>query len=162
MFKQVQFEVALDSVTPRFSNLIQPEILVAVARAPDILSEFAHEALPILTVAFNDRNWNIATVRDAVLNPSSCQLLITARATEELIGFVTVHSSVHQHVGKLHWLTVIPERQGQGIGKMLTVTACRVACTELGYRTMILKTEIYRRAAISLYRNLGFREFSTP
>jgi ribosomal protein S18 acetylase RimI-like enzyme len=100
-------------------------------------------------------------VRDAVLNPSSCQVLITAHAAEELTGFVTVHST-HQHIGKLHWLTVTPQWQRKGIGKTLTLTACRIATSELGYATMALKTETYRSAAISLYQNLGFHQVSTP
>jgi ribosomal protein S18 acetylase RimI-like enzyme len=160
--RSVQFEATLLSVTARSSRLIHPKVSIDVTRTPDIPTNFAQEALPILTIVFNDRRWDADTVREVVLTPSSCQLLITARTAEKLIGFATVHSTVHPNIGKLHWLAVVPEWQRKGIGTALTLTVCRIASTELKHETITLKTETYRSVAISLYRKLGFREIPTP
>jgi len=161
-FDQIQFEATLDDVIAQPSCMIHPEISITVTSAPDIPTEFAQEAFPILALAFNDRQWNAAIAREAVLTSSSCQLLIAARTTEKLTGFVTVHSTIRPNRGKLHWLTVTPQWRRKRVGTVLTLAACSIASTELKYETITLKTEKYRSAAISLYRKLGFREIPTP
>ena len=58
-------------------------------------------------------------------------------------------------VGYLHMLGVLPEHQGKGIGKLLTVGAMRFSRNE-GYETHRLVTDDWRDTAIRLYLDLGY------
>ncbi|CAH3192338.1 unnamed protein product [Porites evermanni] len=58
-------------------------------------------------------------------------------------------------VGHLHWLAVIPKYQGCGLGRVLTLHVLKYH-KEHGKKSVYLITEVYRHAAIKLYKNLGF------
>ena len=57
--------------------------------------------------------------------------------------------------GRVHWLAVIPEQQGRGLGKIL-LSICLRRLRELEYRSAYLKTWPTRLAAINLYLQFGF------
>jgi ribosomal protein S18 acetylase RimI-like enzyme len=57
--------------------------------------------------------------------------------------------------GRVHWMAIVPEFQGKGLGKALMTIVCQ-RLRELGYRRAFLRTSSARRAAIRLYRKFGF------
>ncbi len=57
--------------------------------------------------------------------------------------------------GRVHWLAVLPEWQGRGLGKALLAATLR-RLQELGHSRIYLITETVRRRAIALYLEFGF------
>ncbi|CAH3149646.1 unnamed protein product, partial [Pocillopora meandrina] len=57
--------------------------------------------------------------------------------------------------GHLHWLAVLPEYHRQGLGRAL---ALRVLLyhKDHGKESVSLITEVYRHAALKLYKDIGF------
>ena len=57
--------------------------------------------------------------------------------------------------GRIHWVTILPAYQGQGLGKaMLTFALHRLR--ELGHTNAYLYTSSGRLPALRMYRNYGF------
>ena len=57
--------------------------------------------------------------------------------------------------GRLHWLAIVPQEQGLGLGKALLATACG-RMRELGHKQAYLVTSTGRIPAINLYLRFGF------
>ena len=57
--------------------------------------------------------------------------------------------------GRVHWVAILPEHQGQGLGSPLMIAVCR-RLRELGYDRAFLRTAANRIPAIRLYLRLGF------
>ncbi len=60
-----------------------------------------------------------------------------------------------RRIGRIHWVAIIPEFQGRGLGKAVLSLCCR-RLRELGYDQAFLSTSSARIPAISLYLNFGF------
>jgi GNAT superfamily N-acetyltransferase len=58
-------------------------------------------------------------------------------------------------VGRIHWITVLPQHQGEGLGKVLMTATCN-RLRELGHARTYLSTSSARIAAINLYLRFGF------
>ena len=58
--------------------------------------------------------------------------------------------------GRLHWVALIPEKQGRGLSKPLMSTICN-QLRELGHERAYLTTLSVRIPAINLYHKFGFR-----
>jgi mycothiol synthase len=58
-------------------------------------------------------------------------------------------------VGYIHMLGVIPQHQGKGLGRLLTLCALRYF-RKKGFREVILDTDDFRISAIKTYLGLGF------
>jgi GNAT superfamily N-acetyltransferase len=65
------------------------------------------------------------------------------------------HGFRHARTGRVHWLAVVPEQQGRGLGKALMTVLCR-RLRELGHDRAYLFTLSARVAAIRLYLGFGF------
>ena len=57
--------------------------------------------------------------------------------------------------GRVHWVAVLPEWEGRGIGRALVTAVCG-RMRELGHTRAFLATSAARLRAIRLYRALGF------
>lgn len=57
--------------------------------------------------------------------------------------------------GRVHWVAIVPSRQGQGLAKPLLSAVCH-RLRELGHQRAYLTTESVRLPAISLYLGYGF------
>ena len=66
-----------------------------------------------------------------------------------------------QNYGRIHWVSMIPEFQGRGLAKpMMTAVLNRLAKS---HDKATLGTQTFRKAAVTLYLNLGFRPcFKNP
>ena len=58
--------------------------------------------------------------------------------------------------GRVHWVAIVPERQGQGLAKPLMTVVCN-RLRELGHQRAYLTTATVRIPAIRLYLKFGFR-----
>ena len=57
--------------------------------------------------------------------------------------------------GRVHWVAIVPERQGRGLSKPLLSRAC-FRLRELGHERAYLSTQTVRIPAINLYLKFGF------
>lgn len=57
--------------------------------------------------------------------------------------------------GRLHWLAVLPEYHRQGLGKALALRFL-LYHKDHGKESVSLITEVYRHAALKLYKDIGF------
>lgn len=114
--------------------------------------------LALLSGAFEDRPWDEDVIARSVLS-TTCRAVVTAHhgPDDRLVGFVSLHSTDAPEVGKVHWLAVADEWRGQGIGRALVTQVWQIA-RQSGFSRLMLHTERYRTAAITLYRALGFEE----
>ena len=57
--------------------------------------------------------------------------------------------------GRIHWVAIAPEAQGNGLARPLIAATCR-RLAELGHSSVYLTTEDVRERAIKLYLAFGF------
>ena len=71
------------------------------------------------------------------------------------------NEAAHDHpvIGELYITAVDPEFTGLGVGKALTITALNYLWYQ-GLTQVILYVDESNKAAIKLYENLGFNQFS--
>jgi len=60
-----------------------------------------------------------------------------------------------QSLGRIHWIAIIPEHQGNGLAKPLLAAVCD-RLRSLGHRPTYLTTQTCRLPAINLYAKFGF------
>lgn len=60
-----------------------------------------------------------------------------------------------QEWGRVHWVAIVPEMQGQGLARPLMTAVCR-RMRELGHKRAYLTTAPERIPAINLYLKFGF------
>jgi GNAT superfamily N-acetyltransferase len=65
------------------------------------------------------------------------------------------HGFQDQSFGRIHWVALLPERQGQGLARPLMTALCR-RLRELGHERAYLSTSSARVVAIRLYQRFGF------
>lgn len=60
-----------------------------------------------------------------------------------------------RHLGRVHWVAVLPEEQGKGLSKPLMALVCN-RLRELGHGRAYLTTSTGRIPAVNLYLQFGF------
>lgn len=80
-----------------------------------------------------------------------------AAHNEQLIGTSTAWwgASQNDEWGRVHWVAVLPEWQGKGVGRNLLIATCH-RLRELGHTKAFLTTSAVRVEALRLYRSIGF------
>lgn len=93
--------------------------------------------------------------------------LLAVNAQEQIVGFhwTKVHPALsspvtgeHQRIGEIYVVGVIPEAQGTGLGKVLTLAGI-THLNSLGLPALMLYVDADNVAAVSLYRKLGFTKW---
>jgi GNAT superfamily N-acetyltransferase len=103
--------------------------------------------------SFYDSMPDAALVRERVMflvDPAGCDIgSITAWNEDQLLG---------HDVGLVHWVALLPEVQGQGLGKPLTSAALQLMQAQ-GYAEAWLETGSARIPALNLYLHFGFQPY---
>lgn len=78
---------------------------------------------------------------------------------EEPVGTTAAWVWTHEgrEVGLIHWVAVVPEHRGKGLGEALNVHALQYMRAR-GHREAILNTNAALHSAVRLYHRLGFRD----
>lgn len=90
-----------------------------------------------------------------LLSQRQCYLLDTE---SRFIGTATAwfdDDYLGQNFGRVHWVAIIPQAQGQGLAKPLLTIILNRLC-ELGHTRAYLNTQTVRIPAINLYAKFGF------
>jgi GNAT superfamily N-acetyltransferase len=61
----------------------------------------------------------------------------------------------HRVYGRIHWVAIVPQLQGKGLGKAMLSATCQ-RMVELGHDRCYLVTQSPRLAAIRMYLSFGF------
>jgi GNAT superfamily N-acetyltransferase len=79
-------------------------------------------------------------------------------AKQRAIGTATAWFDLNyfgKEYGRIHWVAIIPEMQGQGLAKPLMAFICQ-RLQEMGHNRAYLTTSLERIVAIDLYLKFGF------
>lgn len=89
-----------------------------------------------------------------LLSERQCFLL---DCEEDIIGTATawLDNSEEKSTGRIHWLAIVPQRQGRGLAKPFLTIICK-RLKELGHSKTYLTTQSVRIPAINLYAKFGF------
>ena len=108
------------------------------------------------------RDWTVADFQRGFLDSPHFhpERIFFAIHNGEPVGTASAWATAHEgrEVGLMHWVAVMPEHRGRGLGKALNVRALH-RLAELGYREAVLNTGERREAAVRLYYSLGFRDY---
>ena len=76
---------------------------------------------------------------------------------DNIIGTASAWLDNHggKSLGRIHWVAIIPQQQGNGLAKPLLTLICK-RLKELGHSKTYLTTQSVRIPAINLYAKFGF------
>jgi putative acetyltransferase len=127
-----------------------PGILAGVSR-PEVFAGLLQMPYPSETV------WRQRV--DDMAKGSAGELLLVAEQAEQLVGLAGLHSLGSSprvaHVRSLG-IWVLPEAQGQGVGRQLMDALIDYADNWLGVRRLELTVNVDNAPALALYKRCGF------
>ena len=127
--------------------MIEPADDVAVVR--ELILEYA--ASLGVDLAFQDFEHEVATL------DTYYELMLVARIEGDVAGCIALRR-IDDEVCEMKRLYVRPEFRGKGLGKALAERVI-IEARRIGYKKLRLDTvEPVMRAAVAMYRQLGFRE----
>jgi len=81
----------------------------------------------------------------------------TDRAIRTAMAWYAPEFAEGENYGRVHWVSIVPEFQGRGLAKpMMSAVLNRLAES---HDKATLGTQTFRRAAVKLYLDLGFKPF---
>lgn len=82
--------------------------------------------------------------------------IIIAQAGDSVVGFASLRAKDHHSV-ELSGIIVLQSASGAGVGTRLIRRALLLAA-KLGFRSMVVRTEVFNHRALGFYRKNGFTE----
>lgn len=95
------------------------------------------------------------SLRRLLASPSAA--IIVAQSEGAIVGVAVILFRANSSVARLYSIAVAPQRTGRGIASALLAEAERTGARRC--RRLRLEVHESNRAAINLYRKLGYREF---
>jgi mycothiol synthase len=106
------------------------------------------------------RDWTVADFEKEYLRSPlfRAERIFFAVCDGELVGTTTAWTAEFEgrEVGLIHWVAVVPEHRGKGLGWLLNVQALH-KLKEMGYEECVLSTNESLSSAVRLYGRLGFQ-----
>jgi RimJ/RimL family protein N-acetyltransferase len=107
---------------------------------------------------------DLAQLRDYRIDaarPGSARRAYAVEAGGEVVGHVELAGLDHvRGSGVLARVLVAPSARGRGIGEAMLRAALRTAFDDLRVELLLLRVYAHNRAALGLYRRLGFRRLN--
>lgn len=122
---------------------------------------FEHTWAKIIRAAFGEREgWTVEKFRESFSSRPQFEMqgMFFACYDNEAVGtaFAWLDEPDEKVWGRVHWVAVVPEHQGKGVGRAL-VLAVMHHLAGRGLTKVFLDTQGYRQRAIRLYTALRFR-----
>jgi ribosomal protein S18 acetylase RimI-like enzyme len=141
---------SLPATAPATIRIMAAETEEELEQAKTLFREYASSLE--FSLDFQDFEDELATFPGAYAPPSGALLL--ARSGTRALGCVALRK-LESGVCEMKRLYVLPDRRGQGLGRMLAEAIINEG-RRLGYARMRLDTAPAMTAAITLYESLGF------
>ena len=137
------------------------ELIIETAKKNDI-NELKPLLLELISSIEDASKFNVETAlencKQIIQHPNS--YIYIARMSKKVVGFInfTIRKTILHKApsGLIDEIVVAKIHHKQGIGKKLIAAAIE-KCTKLGCCEVEVSTEITNKAAISFYKNCGFR-----
>lgn len=123
-----------------------PEIIIQKMQQQDIKAVAEIEAR-VFTMPWSAKGFQDALHQDTIF--------ITAKQEEQIVGYCGMYCSFEE--GEITNVAVLPESQGQGIGKKLIYQLLNYAL-EKGITRIVLEVRVSNVPAIKLYEGFGFQK----
>ncbi len=138
-------------------RMLQAETPEQIAAARELFLEYARSLG--FSLCFQNFDQELARLPGEYAPPQGRLLLAELPDAPQAAGCVALHK-LEENICEMKRLYVRPAFRGRGVGRAL-VDAVTAAAREIGYTRMRLDTiEPQMRAAVALYRELGFREIA--
>ena len=104
---------------------------------------------------FSRERFEAAYDHQTQLLPGKMLLLCDQQGSE--IGTATAWFE-NEDTGLVHWVAIVPEYQGIGLGKSLVASVLSLL-RQIGYKSCILRTKPSKTVGINLYLKFGFKPY---
>jgi len=115
----------------------------------------------IINAAFLNDRWTAEKCRERFSNRARFDregmfFAVSPEGEAVATAFAWRDTPDERECGRVHWVAAVPEQQGKGLGRAMTVAVLHYFKAH-GFARAFLDTESYRLPAIRLYLSLGFR-----
>ena len=115
----------------------------------------------IVNAAFENEGWTADKCREqfstkARFEPEGMFFAVTPDGEPVATAFAWRDTAEECECGRVHWVATVPQEQGKGLGRAVTVAVLHYL-KQHGFSRAFLETQPYRLPAIRLYLSLGFQ-----